>query len=118
MNSKKRGKYLRTLASSKTAQTAIFMIVGLIIIIGGIIFLYATEAPKRAFEPEIKIAQEQVPIEFDPVRKYGIDCAYSVGVEGLKIIGKQGGYASFTDKSKKSAPFTITQNPTESDADP
>ncbi len=101
---------------NKKAQTTIFMIIGLIIVIGGAIFFYSTQKVTKPLEPEIKIVQEQVPIEFDPIRKYANDCAYSISVEGLKIIGKQGGYISFTDKNLNREPFIITQNPTESDA--
>lgn len=100
----------------RKAQTTIFMIVGLLVILGGAVFFYSTQKISRPYEPEVKIVEEQVPIEFDPIKKYGNDCAYSVGVEGLKIIGKQGGYISFTDRNLNKEPFTITQNPTESDA--
>ena len=92
------------------------MLIGLVIIIGGTIFFYSTQKVAKPYEPEIKIIQEQVPVEFDPIKNYANDCAYSVGVEGLKIIGKQGGYISFTDKNLNKESFTITQNPTESDA--
>ena len=101
---------------NKKSQATVFMIVGLIILIGGVIFFYTTQKAQKPFEPEIKIVQEQIPVEFDPIRNYANDCAYSVAVDGLKIIGKQGGYASFTDKTLSKEQFTITQNPTESDA--
>ena len=101
---------------SRKSQTTIFMVVGLLIVIGGAIFFYSTQKLQKPFEPEIKIVQEQVPVEFSPIRNYANDCAYSAGVEGLKIIGKQGGYISFTDKTLNREQFTITQNPTESDA--
>lgn len=99
----------------KKSQVTLFMVVGLIIIIGGVIFFSLTKKTKEIGH-EIKIIQEQIPVEFDPIRKYANDCAYSVGVEGLKIIGKQGGYISFTDKTLNKESFAITQNPTESDA--
>jgi len=101
---------------NKKAQTTVFMIIGLVVLIGGAIFFYTTQKAAQPLEPEIRIIEEQTPIEFDPIRKYANDCAYSLGVEGLKIIGKQGGYISFTDKSLSKEPFAMTQNPTESDA--
>ena len=100
----------------KRGQITIFMIVGLLVLIGGIIFFYLTQKEEKKLEPEIRIIQEQVPLEFDPIKKYANDCAYSVAVEGIKIIGTQGGYISFDDKTLNREPFTITQNPTESDA--
>ena len=102
--------------NKKNSQATLFMIVGLLIIIGGAVFFYSTQSAKKSFEPEIKIAREQVPVEFDPVRNYADDCAYSVAVEGLKIIGKQGGYISLTNTTLNHEAFSIKQNPTESDA--
>ena len=101
----------------KKSQASIFMILGLIVIIGGGIFFYATKVQKP-YQPEIKIIQETIPTQFDPIRNYANDCAYSVGVEGLTKIGKQGGYISLTNKTLNKQSFTITQNPTESDAVP
>ncbi|MBI2559096.1 hypothetical protein HYW20_07280 [Candidatus Woesearchaeota archaeon] len=102
--------------SNKKSQTTIFMIAGLIILMGGILFFYTTKKVQNDIEPEIKIVEEQIPVEFDPVRKYANDCAYSLGVEGLKIIGKQGGYISLTNKALSTEQFLMAQNPTETDA--
>ena len=111
-----KNKSNREIINNKKSQTTIFMIIGLIIVIGGVIFYYTTQKISKPLEPEVKIIEEQVPIEFDPIKNYANDCAYSAGIEGLKIIGKQGGYISFTDKTLNKESFTITQNPTESDA--
>ena len=102
--------------SSNKSQISIFMIIGLLVIIGGGIFFYATQKVQKPYQPEIKIVQEKIPTQFDPIKNYANDCAYSVGVEGLKIIGKQGGYISLTNKTINKESFAITQNPTESDA--
>lgn len=91
------------------------MIVGMLVIAGGAVFFYATREIKEPIKTDIRIIQEQVPIEFDPIKSYANDCAYSVALEGLKIIGKQGGYISFTNRTLNSEQFTATQNPTESD---
>lgn len=100
----------------KKAQITIFIIVSLVVIIGAIIFFYATQKAQEGVEPEIEVIQERIPVEFDPIKNYVNECAYSVSVEGLKIIGKQGGYISFTDKTLNKEPFIITPSPTESDA--
>ncbi|MEK7257286.1 MAG: hypothetical protein AAB316_21205, partial [Bacteroidota bacterium] len=60
--------------NSKKSQAAIFMILGLLIVVGGGFFFYAARNAQKPFEPEIKIIQEQVPIQFDPVKKYAEDC--------------------------------------------
>lgn len=102
--------------SKKKSQVTLFMIIGMVILIGGAVFFYSTQKAPGKLEPEIKAVQESVPFEFDPVKEYANACAYSVGVEGLKTIGKQGGYISLEDRALNKEPFTITQNPTESDA--
>ncbi len=102
--------------SKKKSQVTLFMIIGLVILIGGAIFFYSTQKVPGKYEPEIKFVQEEVPAEFNPVKEYANACAYSAGVEGLKIIGRQGGYISLADRALSKEPFTITQNPTESDA--
>ena len=104
--------------SNKKSQTTIFMIIGILIVISGVVFFYSTQKAAKPFEPEIKIVQEQIPVEFDPIKNYANDCAYSLGAEGLRIIGEQGGYISFADKTLNKESFTITKNPTESDAVP
>ncbi|MEK6984434.1 MAG: hypothetical protein AABX33_07710 [Nanoarchaeota archaeon] len=106
----------KKISEYKKSQASIFMIVGLIILIGGAVFFYSTQNVRDQLKPEIKIIEEQVPVEFDPVKVYANDCAYLVGVEGLKLIGKQGGYISFADKSLNKESLIIKQNPTESDA--
>lgn len=100
----------------KKSQTTFFMLAGIIILLGGIIFYYATKQVAEKPEPEIRIVQEQIPFEFDSIRKYANDCAYAIGVEGLRLIGDQGGYISFTNKNLNRESFVITKNPTESDA--
>ena len=100
---------------NKKAQITIFTIIGLLIVLGGIVFFYTTQNAPKPLEPEIKIIQEQVPVELDPIKKFANDCTYSVAVEGLKIIGEQGGYISFTDRTLNRESFAITNSPTESD---
>src|SRR3989338_6406545 len=114
---KKSGHSLERFLKSRSAQATIFMIVGLIIIIGGGIFFYATRQ-SQPLSDEINIVQQQVPVQFNPVKSYAEDCLSSVSIEGLKIIGKQGGYISFSNRTLNRESFTITKNPTESEAVP
>ncbi len=102
--------------TNKKAQVTIFMVIGLLIIVGGTIFFYATKEAKTPSESEIKVIREEIPLEFDPIRSYADNCAYSVSVEGLRILGKQGGYISLTNKTLNKESFALRQNPTESDA--
>ncbi|MBI2654975.1 hypothetical protein HYX06_00940 [Candidatus Woesearchaeota archaeon] len=101
---------------NKKSQVTIFMVIGLLIIVGGTIFFYATKEAKTPSESEIEIVREEIPLQFDPIRSYANDCAYSASVDGLKLLGKQGGYVSLTDKTLSKESFSLRQNPTESDA--
>lgn len=101
----------------KKSQTAIFMIVGMVIILGGFVFFYYTQKAEPA-KSEIRIIQEQIPLEFEPIKKYASSCAYSVGAEGVEIIGRQGGYISFSNRALNREQFAAAQNPTESEAVP
>ena len=107
---------MKKIILSKSAQTTIFMIVAVVVILGGIFFFYSSARLPKPTEPEITIVQEQVPIEFDPIRKYASDCVHTVSVEGLRIMGSQGGYISLTNVSLNKEHFTINSVPTESDA--
>ncbi len=100
---------------NKKSQVTIFIIIGLLLISAAGFYFYA-QTIKKPIEPEVNLVQQQVPIAFDPIKKYANDCIYSVASDGIKLIGKQGGYVSLTNKTLNKASFTITQNPTESDA--
>jgi len=102
--------------SHKKSQVTVFMIVGLLVVIGGVFFYYSTKKIQEPLQPEIKIIQEKVPVEFDPVKNYVTECVYSSSLEGLKIIGSQGGYVSLSNKTLNKEQFMLNSNPTESDA--
>jgi len=100
---------------NKKSQVTIFIIIGILLISAAGFYFYA-QTIKKPIEPEVNLVQQQVPIAFDPIRQYANDCIYSVASDGIKLIGKLGGYVSLTNKTLNKASFTITQNPTESDA--
>ncbi len=104
--------------SNKKAQVTVFIIIGILLLAGAAAFFYIakTTSQESKLEGEIKISEEQVPTQFDPIKKYADDCAYSVAVEGISLVGKQGGYISFDDSNLNRESFFITPNPTESDA--
>src|SRR3989344_8998203 len=103
------------MGKNKKSQVTIFIIIG-ILLISAAGFYYYSQTIKNPIEPEVNIVQQQVPVAFDPIRQYANDCIYSVASDGVKLIGKQGGYVSLANKTLNMASFTITQNPTESDA--
>src|SRR3989344_3767210 len=100
---------------NKKSQVTIFIIIGVLLISAAGFYFYA-QTIKNPVEPEVSLVQQQVPVAFDPIKQYTNDCIYSVASNGIRLIGKHGGYASLTNKTLNKASFTITQNPTESDA--
>ena len=98
------------------AQATIFMIIGLIIIVAGTAYFYFQEKIiEEGIAPEVEIALRKLPVEFDPVRSFVTNCLDDVSTEGLRLIGKQGGYISL-DAEYSQQTFKLNQDPTDSDA--
>lgn len=102
------------MSRGRKSQVTIFIILAIVLLAGVGIYFYARTI-RSPIEPETNLVQQQVPLEFDPIKKYTNDCIYSVASDGLKLIGKQGGYVSLTNKSLNSASFSMTNNPTETE---
>lgn len=107
---------MKNKSQNRKSQVTIFIIIGLLIMTGGLIFFYATKSTQKISEPRTSIIREQIPVEFNPIRSYVDNCVYSTSVEGLKIMGRQGGYISLANKTLSTESFSLKQNPTESDA--
>ena len=101
---------------SKKSQITVFMIIALLIVVGGIAFFYLTKESKQQEIDEVRFVNEEVPLIFDPLKKYANDCAYSIALDGLELIGKQGGYLSFSNFTLNKKILSFRTNPTESDA--
>jgi hypothetical protein len=97
-------------------QVSIFMIVALVIVIGGGMFFYFTKVSTSSQNEEELESMEQVPLQFDPVQYYITGCISSTAETGLRIIGKQGGYISFTNRTLNKESIVVKNEPTESDA--
>src|SRR3989344_1893680 len=95
---------------SKKSQITLFIILAVIIVAGAGFYFYATTI-RNPTEPEVNFVQQQVPLEFDSIKKYAGDCIYAVASDGIRLMGKQGGYLSFKNKTLNSGSFTITNNP-------
>src|SRR3989338_3902542 len=83
----------------KKGQMAIFLIVGILIIVAGAFYFYTTTFTTES-RIERKLAETQeVSAEFNPVKEFADQCIYSTALEGLRLIGENGGYTSI-DPSK------------------
>lgn len=78
---------------SKKAQITVFIIIGIIILVG--VGLYTTlrkETIKQELIPEIELAIEEVPVEFRPVSLLIENCLTETAKEGLTKLGERGGF--------------------------
>ena len=50
----------KEIINNKKGQITIFLIIGLVIVIGGAVFFYSTQKVQKPFEPELKIVQENI----------------------------------------------------------
>jgi hypothetical protein len=102
--------------NNKKAQVAIFMIIGLLILIVGLAIFYFHHQSVIEIVPQVYIKGEKIPVEFEPIKKYVDDCVYKVSREGLRLAGEHGGYISMVDPEINKASFKIVLEATESDA--
>ena len=82
---------------SRKAQATIFMIIGLIIVIGGIFFFYLRQ---KTLETPIEQEAEEFKPEFEvqsQLKDYVDACIQQQVLQGLEIIRLQGGYINIPD---------------------
>ena len=79
---------------SKRAQVTVFIIVGIVILIGVSIFLFLRESSTRSIleEGSSRVITERVSSEFRPVQEFIISCLDDVAKRGILRLGQQGGY--------------------------
>ena len=95
------------------AQATVFIIIGMIVLIGaGIIFYASNLQQKEEIAPGVFVAIEEIPTEIDPVSSFVSSCLDDVSMAGLNILGQHGGYIDISAQKD----FRISDDPTESDA--
>src|SRR3989338_4190797 len=78
---------------SKRGQITIFILVGVIILfaIAAVLYITKTSATEQ-FTAESEPVIATVPQEFQPLNSYTEKCLEDTAVQGLRILGQQGGY--------------------------
>lgn len=96
------------LMGQKKGQITVYIIIGIIALIGVGIFFYmrgiTVEAPAE-YKPTI----EEIPVEAAPIREFVEVCLRSVAEDGLKLIGDYGGYTSFEKMRASLNPYMPTE---------
>ena len=80
--------------NGKRAQITIFIIVGIVLLIGVSIFLMLRESSiTEVFEQDSqRVVTERVSAEFRPVQDFITSCLRDVAVDGIRRAGRHGGY--------------------------
>ncbi|HIH91605.1 TPA: hypothetical protein HA281_02275 [Candidatus Woesearchaeota archaeon] len=103
--------------SSRKAQLSIFLILAIVILIGGgVYFLLNEEAFTRPLPTTMRQVIVTAPVEIAPVTTFVEQCLRQTAEEALDRIGEQGGYLSITSPDYRVSAFSVTPAATESDA--
>ena len=84
------GPYIKTKAMKRKAQITIFIIIGIILLIGigMMIYLFSSKAGKKSEEG---MMQSLRPTVVQPVKDYITSCLDVAAAQSMELIGKQGG---------------------------
>ena len=96
--------------NDKKAQITLFIIIGIIVLLGVGVYLYMGGIQRTGQIPSEAIIEE-VPLQFQPVRAFVDSCLIKTSTEALTKIGQHGGYIYLLDNDIKS-----NSAPTESNA--
>lgn len=97
---------------NKKAQITIFIIAGILLIIGAALFLtIRREAVKEDITTSLELITEEVPVEFKPVSNFIEDALRKTSEEGITKLGQKGGFIKLVEND-----IITTADPTNSDA--
>lgn len=92
----------------KRGQITLFIVIGLIFLLGAGITIYLTVLREPATIEQAELpAVQQVPAEAEPIREYVRSCIYETAKEAVIKIGEHGGYINAEDL--KYNPFEPTE---------
>lgn len=89
------------------AQVTVFMIVGIVVVIGIALFIYINaQATKTEIAHGVKVSVEKLPTELQPVAGFVESCIKSIGTSAVRQIGQTGGF----DELANSNPVVPTES--------
>jgi len=108
----KKPSFLNFPLGRKKAQVTLFIILGIIIVIGaGIYFAVRQSVTKSELAPGLELTLEEVPIEFRPVSSFVETCLTQIAQEGITKLGERGGFINLVQNG-----INTKQDTTNSDA--
>ncbi|PIN70004.1 hypothetical protein COV93_03240 [Candidatus Woesearchaeota archaeon CG11_big_fil_rev_8_21_14_0_20_43_8] len=75
----------------KKGQIAIFIILGIVLIIGIGFFIYIMGQQSKLGEAKTLVTEE-VPVQLEPIKLYVQNCLKTTAAEAVRLLGAQGGY--------------------------
>ncbi|MBW2988892.1 hypothetical protein KY358_01090 [Candidatus Woesearchaeota archaeon] len=100
---------------NRKGQISIFIIIGMVILLGVISYFYLS----RLKAEEIEVPTERLtetPGWAEPVNKFVEECIRTISIRGFEEMGYHGGYIDPDDGWLSGKQISISQKPTESDA--
>ncbi len=77
----------------KKAQITVFIIVGIIVLVGvGLYLGLRSETVRERLGVGVELTLEEVPVEFSAVKPFVEGCIREVAEEGLRVMGERGGF--------------------------
>ena len=98
---------------NKRGQITLFIVVGLVIF--SLVMGYLVLREKAVFGEFVIDEIIDVPGELRPIHNYITDVVYALAVEGLSVMGEQGGWISLEDSSLSGQAFSYHPDPTSSE---
>jgi len=102
--------------TKKRGQVTIFIIMGMILLIGAAVIMYITSLQQEETKAQTEITTVEIPTWAQPVNNYVEGCIQTIAIEGFKKLGERGGYIDLNDDELSGRSFNIDDDPTESDA--
>ncbi|MBI2138763.1 hypothetical protein HYU13_04190, partial [Candidatus Woesearchaeota archaeon] len=102
--------------SNKKGQIALFIIVGLLILLGTAFFISYAALKRQEIAPSItQTATASTPAWAAPVNEFVESCMKEIAIRGFKKLGEHGGYIDLADAGIVNKVFDLNPAPTESD---
>ena len=79
--------------NQKKGQVTLFIVIGIIMLLALVVFVsIREEAAKQEIVPGVRVAVEDVPVEFSLIRPFVESCISDIAEEALIKLGEHGGY--------------------------
>jgi len=82
---------------NKRGQITLFIIIAIILLFSAALVLFIRERIAQVPQAQVGRMVEEVPLQFQPVQQYVVQCIDSVGFDAIRRVGAHGGYIGTTE---------------------